>query len=474
MSQTLSDLMAPPPVPSAVEAETALLGIVLMDNDAMKRIGDVLAPESFYEPYHQRLWAMACDLISQGRLAEPTSLAERLRADDLFQTFGGLRYLADLVHHAPLQATAPDYARRIHDSAQRRMLIEIAAQAGQSARDMEREPFGIIADTDAALSALMTASAPDGHTLIDAQAAALELVAELDHEAATGFSPGIMTGLDCIDVRLQGLYPNELIILGGRPSMGKTSLARAIAMATARRNPDVLVPFFCLEMDRRQISRRNLSAFSYEAGVRLQYRSMKRGRDLPAEDRAHLQQMGRQVPTNFVLDDTAVLTLDHIRRRLMSLSRKGRIGLVVIDYLQIMDMPGIGYGLNMTTALGQITKGLKQLAKQLSCTILLLSQLSRKVEERDNKRPMLSDLRESGSIEQDASSVLFTYREAYYLEREGPKKGETVQDHELALHGCMRTMEVICAKSREGPIGTTRQTYIAECDVVMNEDRAYG
>ena len=158
----------------------------------------------------------------------------------------------------------------------------------------------------------------------------------------------------------------------------------------------------------------------------------------------------------------------------MSLSRKGRIGLVVIDYLQIMDMPGIGYGLNMTTALGQITKGLKQLAKQLSCTILLLSQLSRKVEERDNKRPMLSDLRESGSIEQDASSVLFTYREAYYLEREGPKKGETVQDHELALHGCMRTMEVICAKSREGPIGTTRQTYIAECDVVMNEEQAYG
>ncbi|MGN6063823.1 DnaB-like helicase C-terminal domain-containing protein [Brevundimonas diminuta] len=197
---------------------------------------------------------------------------------------------------------------------------------------------------------------------------------------------------------------------------------------------------------------------------------MRRGRDLSSEERAHLEQMGGRIPANFILDDTAVLSLDHVRRRLMSLSRRGRIGLAVIDYLQIMDLPRF-HGMNQTQAIGDVTSGLKQLAKQLACPILLLSQLSRKVEERDNKRPMLSDLRDSGSIEQDASSVLFTYRDAYYLEREGPRKGESVQDHELRLHECMRTMEVICAKSREGPIGTTRQTYIAECDVILNEGR---
>lgn len=466
-------IMQPQPLPTAMDAETSLLGAVLFDNAVLKRLGETVTAEAFSEPYHQRLWAVAVDMIDKGRLAEPTSLAERLKAEDLFQTFGGLRYLADLVSAAPPSITAPDYARRVNDAAQRREIIRIAGEAAQAARDPEQEPFSVITETDGALSALMVAAAPDGHTLIDAREAADDLIRELDQERESGISPGLLIGIDCIDQGLGGLFPNELIILGGRPSMGKTSLARAIAFATARRYPDRLVPFFALEMDRRQISRRNLSALSFEAGAGIPYRQMKRGRDLASEDRALLSDMGRRIPQNLILDDTAVLSLDHVRRRLLSLSKRGPIGLAVIDYLQIMDLPGVGYGLNMTTALGQVTKGLKQLAKQLQCSILLLSQLSRKVEERDNKRPMLADLRESGSIEQDASSVLFTYREAYYLEREGPRKGETREEHDLKLHGCMRTMEVICAKSREGPIGTTRQTYFAECDVIQNEER-YG
>lgn len=468
MSQTLASLTAPPPPPSVLEAEHALLGIVMFDNGAASRLGVTLDATAFYEPYHARLWDMMVDLIDKGRLVEPTALAARLRDDDLFQTFGGLRYLADLVDNAPPAITAPDYALRIHEAAQRRFLIEAAGLMSQAARDMEREPFGIIAEAESALSQLMQSAAPDGHTLVDARTAAIDAVAELEQQAETGESPGLDIGIDCVDQGLGGLHPNELIILAGRPSMGKTSLARAIAMATARRHPDMLVPFFALEMDRRQLSRRNLSALSYEHGGGIPYRRMRRGRDLKPDERRHLQQMGEQIPTNFILDDTAVLSLDHVRRRLMSLSRRGRIGLAVIDYLQIMDLPVI-YGANHTQAVGTVTRGLKQLAKQLACPILLLSQLSRKVEERDNKRPMLADLRDSGSIEQDASSVIFTYRDAYYLEREGPRKGESVQDHELRLQDCMRTMEVICAKSREGPIGTTRQTYFAECDVILNE-----
>lgn len=466
--------IAAPPLPSALEAEHALLGVVLFDNAALKHLGEVITPESFGEPYHARLWEMITGLIERGRLADGTALAARLQDDQAFHDNGGLRFFADLIDRSPIASQASEFARRVNDAARRREIIRIAGEAMNAARDPEQEPFAVLTEIDTQLSALTVAAAPDGHTLIDARDAADELVRELDHEAATGESPGLLSGIDCIDKALGGMFPNELLILGGRPSMGKTALARAIAFAIARRYPSLLVPVFALEMDRRQISRRNLSALSFEAGPGIAYRDMKRGRDLSGEDRAHLAEMGQRVPRNMMLDDTAILTLEHVRRRCMSLSKRGKIGLIVIDYLQIMDMPGIGFGMNMTTALGQITKGLKQLAKQLACTILLLSQLSRKVEERDNKRPVLSDLRESGSIEQDASVVLFAYREAYYLEREGPRKGTSREEHDMALASCARTMEVICGKSREGPVGTTRQRYFAECDVIQNEESRYG
>ncbi|WP_433942653.1 replicative DNA helicase [Brevundimonas diminuta] len=469
MSQTL---LAPEvaPLPHNLEAEQAILGAILFDNSVYGRVSGELTADHFYEPYHAQVYDLAGQMINEGRLADPTMMMGKLSAFDSFAANGGLRYLADLIDRAPPPHVAAQYARPIIEACTRRRMIELGGALQIVARDPEQDPFNAINAFSQRVDEAVTGASPDDHTLIDARTAAIEAVAELDHQAETGESPGLDIGIECVDQGLGGLHPNELIILAGRPSMGKTSLARAIAMATARRHPGILVPFFALEMDRRQLSRRNLSAFSHEEGTGIPYRWMRRGRDLSSEERAHLEQMGGRIPANFILDDTAVLSLDHVRRRLMSLSRRGRIGLAVIDYLQIMDLPRF-HGMNQTQAIGDVTSGLKQLAKQLACPILLLSQLSRKVEERDNKRPMLSDLRDSGSIEQDASSVLFTYRDAYYLEREGPRKGESVQDHELRLHDCMRTMEVICAKSREGPIGTTRQTYIAECDVILNEGR---
>lgn len=462
-------LIAEQPLPSALEAEHAVLGMVLEDNEALKRMGETLTAESFGEPYHQRLWAMVTGLIERGRLADPTALAERLRDDPAFEAFGGLRYMADLIRTAPSMLTAPEFARRVADASRRREIIRITGEAAQAARDPEQEPFNVLCSTEAAFSALSVAAAPDGHTLIDARAASEELVRELDHEAETGYSPGLRVGLDCIDDSLQGLFPNELLILAGRPSMGKSGLARAIAMAGARKHPDRLFPIFALEMDRRQLSRRNLSQLSFEAGHGIAYREMKRGSDMSGEDRALLADMTRRVPRNLILDDTSTLTLEHIQRRLMALSKRGKLGLVVIDYLQIMDLSGLlKSGLNLTTALGIVTSGLKRLAKQLGCTIMLLSQLSRKCEDRDNKRPQLGDLRDSGSIEQDASSVLFCYRDSYYLEREGPRKGTSRDEHELAIAASHRIMEVICGKSREGPVGTTRQLYIPEFDVIQN------
>ncbi len=462
-------LIAPHALPSALEAEHALLGIVLFDNGAVKHLGEPVTADSFGEPYHGRLWAIATGLIERGRLAEPTAPAERLSEDPAFIQTGGLTFLADLVDKAPPSKHAADYARRVNDASRRREIIRIAGEAAQAARDPEQEPFTVITGADAAMSALMVAAAPDGHTLTDARAAANDVVAEMDHEAANGISPGIYCGLECIDGALMGLFPNELGVVAGRPSMGKSGLVRAAMMGAARKNPELLFPFFCLEMDKRQMSRRNLSALSYELGSGIPYRSMKRGRDLSGEQRAELAAMGARMPANFLLDETSLLTLDHVRRRLIALSKRGKIGAAAIDYLQIMDFTALlRMGVNMTTAIGMVTSGLKQLAKQLGIPLILLSQLSRKCEERDNKRPMLSDLRESGSIEQDASWVLFVYRDAYYLEREGPKRGTSPDEHALQVAGSYRDMEVIGAKSREGPIGTTHQRYIAECDVIEN------
>lgn len=463
----LAQLNIPPP--SALEAEHAVIGAVLFDNAAANRLPEPLTAEAFGEPLHARIWELATGLISRGRLAEPTALDERLKGDPTYDASGGLKYLASMVEGAPHVGVIGEYVRRVNDASRRREIIRIAGEAAQAARDPDQEPFSVISQADDAMSALMVAAAPDGHTLVDARAAANEAVAEMDYEAEHGISPGIYCGLDCIDGALMGLFPNELGVVAGRPSMGKSGLVRAVMMGAARKNPELLFPFFCLEMDKRQMSRRNLSALSYELGSGIPYRAMKRGRDLTGEQRAELAAMGARVPSNFLLDETSLLTLDHVRRRLLALSKRGKIGAAAIDYLQIMDFTQLlRMGVNMTTAVGMVTSGIKQLAKQLGIPIILLSQLSRKCEERDNKRPQLSDLRESGSIEQDASWVLFVYRDVYYLEREGPRRGTGHEEHALQVAGAYRDMEVIGAKSREGPIGTTHQRYIAECDVIEN------
>ncbi|HEV7352569.1 MAG TPA: DnaB-like helicase C-terminal domain-containing protein [Brevundimonas sp.] len=457
--------------PHALEAEQALLGGLMFQNDALASVAGILDAEHFYEPLHRDLYGLIRDRVAEGRLAEPTTLMASLQAHPAFAPMGGLRYLAELVDRCPPPSNAPEYARLIVEAWTRRRACEI----GLSLRTLaatEPDPVSLLSATAETIGGLIQGAAPDGQHLVDARQAAGELVDELDEQAASGHSPGLLIGLDCVDKALGGLFPNELIVLGGRPGMGKSALARNIAFAAARRHPGLLFPFFALEMDRRQISRRNLSALSHEiSGQGVAYQSMKRGRDLTSEERALLSQAKARVPQNLLLDDTSVLTLDHVRRRLIALSRRGRIGLAVIDYLQIMELPRLGDGMNQTIALGQVTKGLKQLAKQLACPVLLLSQLSRRVEERDNKRPTLADLRESGSIEQDASAVLFTYRDAYYLQREGPRRGTSREDHEMAVHDALRVMEVICAKNREGSVGTTRQRYLAEFDIIENEER---
>lgn len=459
-----SGAMTGPPLtlPHSIEAEQALIGCVLYDNASLHRITPP-PPEAFHEPVHGRVWAMILDLSAKGRLADPTLLAPRLADDEAFRSVGGLAYLADLIDKAPPASAAEEYARAVVDHARRRAVIHLGRDAIDGANNPATDPFDTIARTSAAATALLTEAAPDGACLIDARAAAHATVRGLDEEAESGKPRGALTGLRCFDRRMRGLRPGHLVIVAGRPSMGKTGLARAAALGSARRNPSKLVPFFTQEMDREEISERTLSQLSHEAGNPIPYRDMDG--DLDGGARAWLDELSGRIPPNLILDDTAVLTVEHVRRQLLALRRRGPIAAAFIDYLQIMARPE-RQGSNDAAILGKMTSALKQTAREVGCAIVLLSQLSRKVEERDNKRPQLSDLRESGAIEQDANAVLFCYREAYYLERQGPAKGDSDIEHMLRVEECRRVMEVICAKQRRGPIGTDRQRYIAEVDVV--------
>nr|WP_255552798.1 DnaB-like helicase C-terminal domain-containing protein [Brevundimonas sp. BAL450] len=277
-----------------------------------------------------------------------------------------------------------------------------------------------------------------------------------------------MTGLRCFDRRLGGLHPGRLLLIGGRPSMGKTGLARAGAVGCARRNSDRTVIFYSQEMDREELDHRSLAQFSFEEGHGIPYFDMTAPDPLAPDVLDRLDRLRTRAPANLWIDDSPVLTVEYVRRRTLAMVRKRPVAAIFIDYLQIMRRPD-SRNSNDAAVLGQMTAALKQLAREAKCCVVLLSQLSRKVEERENKRPNLSDLRESGAIEQDANHVLFCYRDAYYLEREGPRKGESEAEHSMRLVECEATMEVITAKNRGGPIGTDRQRYLAKYDVVQDE-----
>lgn len=448
-----------------LEAEQALLGIVLFDNTAFGGVS-YLAPDDFAGGLHRRLWEMCAEMIGRGELAEPIALKGRLSGGQEFEQLGGLRYLADLVDRAPPATNVTAYAKAVQDAALRRQLVQLAGSLTQGAQKAD-DPFEVLTYAETALDQLVQGAAPDEACLIDARSSAEVTLAEIEDEAEHGRPKGLMTGLRCVDRRLRGLKPGHLVILAGRPSMGKTALARQMCMGAAERNPHHLFPFFALEMHRRELDERTLAELSFRHGERIAYQDMT-GDRLDPMQRKELRELIWRIPRNFIIDDTASLTVDYVKRRVWSLKRRGKVGAVFIDYLQIMDRPPADRRTD-AAVIGEMTKALKNLARSAGCCIVLLSQINREVERRDDKRPQLADLRDSGSIEQDANSVLFPYREVYYLERREPKQG--TDEHltwERNVQDLLRRMDVICAKNRGGGVGVDQQEYYAECDVVRD------
>jgi replicative DNA helicase len=462
--------VAAPHAPANVEAEQALLGALLYDNGAYERISDALQAAHFFEPFHGRLFGAIEANIRRGQLADPTLLAEQFSRDAAFQELGGVRYLADLVDRAPPAARAADYGRAIYDLALRRELIRIGGDISATAQvgDPENTARDQIETAEQQLYALAeTGSSNNGLVGLDvAVTHAIEMAAEAYNR--DGGLSGISTGISDLDQKLGGLHPSDLIILASRPSMGKSSLCANIAFNVAKRyawepQPDGtrktvnggVVAFFALEMSAAQMAMRLLAEVSAVPSDKI-----RRG-DISASEFGRIRDAANEIQESpLYIDDTGGISISKLVARARRLKRTSGLDLIVIDYVQLVTAGTGSRPENRVQEVSLITQGLKSLAKELNVPVIAAAQLSRQVENREDKRPQLADLRESGSIEQDADVVISIYRESYYLSRTEPREGTA--EH-LAWQEKMDLIrneaEIIIGKQRHGPIGTVKLHY---------------
>lgn len=455
-------------MPHNLEAEQALLGSLMFDNAVFERLSDRLRGNHFYEPFHQRLFDAIEDHIRQGLLAEPTILMERFKQDPAFQEFGGLRYLADLVDRAPPAANAPDYARVVYDLALRRDLIRIGGEIIKEAPNPETPADEQIEQAEQTLYSLAETGKPSSGfvSFSHALSGAVEMAGEAYQRE--GKLAGLATRLDDLDQKLGGLHPSDLLILAGRPSMGKTALATNIAFNVARNyrwepTPDGgrktvdggVVAFYSLEMSAEQLAMRILADASGVSSDKL------RKGEIDASDFGKIRDAAIEIGESpLYIDATGGLSISKLAARARRLKRMEHgLDLIVVDYLQLVTT-GENSQKNRVQEVSEITGGLKALAKELNVPIIALSQLSRQVEQREDKRPQLSDLRESGSIEQDADCVMFVYRESYYLGRAEPREG--TEEHlkwQEDMDRLQHQAEVVIGKQRHGPIGIVKLAF---------------
>jgi replicative DNA helicase len=456
-------------LPQNLEAEQGLLGTLLTDNRSYEKIGDFLKPEHFLAPAHQRIYQAIRTLIDRGQTASPVTLKSYFEKDADLEQVGGAAYLADLAASVITILNIEDYARTIYDLHLRREIISFGTDAVNDAfsHTLEHDAQDIIESAEAKLFSL--AETGDGQasfvTLRDSIKVAIDIAESAFNNK--GSVTGVTTGLKDMDEKLGGLHNSDLLILAGRPSMGKTALATNMAFNAAQAyarsggKEGAIVAFFSLEMSHDQLTTRILAEQSGISGDALRKGNISEGQFRDFAQAAHNL---TQVP--LYIDDTPALSIGAIRTRCRRLKRKHGLGLIVVDYLQLLRGSGTKQSeQNRVLEISEITRGLKALAKELQVPVLALSQLSRAVEQREDKRPMLSDLRESGSIEQDSDVVMFVYREEYYLSREvpsqrdsesGDKFNERYASWAQRLQDSANIAEAIVAKQRHGPIGIVK------------------
>lgn len=448
-------------LPHNQEAEQGLLGALLVDNRALEKIGDFLKAVHFFMPAHQRIYDSIVKLVDRGQTASPVTLKNYFEKDDDLKDVGGAEYLADLAASVINVMNVHDYARTVYDLHLRRSLITLGEDVVNEAFDhsIELEAKDTIEMAEARLFDLAESGEVKGNfmTLRDSVLTAIEL-AEKAYKTE-GHVTGVTTGLLDMDKKLGGLQNSDLLILAGRPSMGKTALATNMAFNAAKAYAEsggtegARVGFFSLEMSADQLATRILAD---QSGVPSD--AIRKGTIKQDDFRAFVEASQKLSQIPLYIDDTPALSISAVRTRARRLKRQHGLDMLVIDYLQLLRGTGSKQGLdNRVQEVSEITRGLKAISKELNIPVLALSQLSRQVEQREDKRPQLSDLRESGSIEQDADVVMFVYREEYYLSRTEPEAGtEKHLKWQASMDQAHNIGECIIAKARHGPIGTVR------------------
>ncbi|MFN0116227.1 MAG: replicative DNA helicase [Paracoccaceae bacterium] len=456
-------------LPHNIEAEQQLLGAILTNNEIYDRIAALVRAEHFFDPVHTRIFEIAVARIQKNALASPVTLKAFLEDDAGLRELGGPAYLARLAGTASSSFAARDYAQMIYDLAVRRELIRLGQDISSRAQSVtvEDDPKEQIVAAEQALYSL----GEQGHTergfvsFLKAVTDAVN-VANAAYQRDGGLA-GISTGFADLDHKLGGLHKSDLLILAGRPSMGKTALATNIAFNIAKayrrgRRPDGsegtvnggVVGFFSLEMSAEQLAARILSEASEVESQKIRSGDMRED-----EFRNFIEAAKALEACPLYIDDTPALPISQLAARARRLKRMHGLDVIVVDYLQLVRPASARE--NRVNEVSEITQGLKAIAKELDIPVIALSQLSRQVENRDDKRPQLSDLRESGSIEQDADVVMFVFREEYYREREKPGDHdlEAMTKWQEAMEKVHGRAELIIGKQRHGPIGTVELTF---------------
>ncbi|WP_291203257.1 replicative DNA helicase [Hyphomonas sp.] len=464
--------------PHNLAAEAAVLGAILFDNNVYQYIADILRPIDFYAPAHSLLYEVASNMIQTGRVADGVTLREHFEQKEKLTEIGGGKYLVDLLDAAAFGPEVKDYARIIRDLAIRRELIRVGASIQSQSLVPEDEDTGstLINKAERALFELAERGSSERGFSSFAEALAESLITAEAAFKRGGKIAGIPTALRDLDEQLGGFHRSDLLILAGRPSMGKTSLATNIAYNVAKAYKyetledgshktidGGIVAFFSLEMSSEQLATRILAE-----RTEISSHDIRQGKLSKADFERLSEATAEMQNLPLYIDDTGGISIGELTARARRLRRSVGLDLIVIDYLQLITASSSGSNVNRVQEVTQITTALKALAKDLNVPVMALSQLSRAVEQRDDKRPQLSDLRESGSIEQDADIVMFVFREEYYLARteppadpNDPSSNDKWKAWRTRMDQVFGTAEVIVSKQRHGPIGTVKLAFDA-------------
>jgi len=444
--------------PSNLEAEQALLGSILVNNDIIDEVASLVSSNIFYDPAHVKIYEVIESLNNKGMIANPITLKNFFEKDNMLNEVGGTEYLVKLTRFSGSTKQAIDYAKIIHEMYLRRELVQISDKLSSdtlNANSQEQNAENIIEDTEKSLFDLAERGSFTQTFLKFNQALDQTIeMATLAMKNDQGIV-GVPTGLSDLDEKLGGLHKSDLVILAGRPSMGKTALATNIAYNAAqnilKRQEKSSIAFFSLEMSSEQLSTRILSE-----QARIRSDDIRRGKVTEDEVNRYIETSRNIYNLPLYIDETPAITIATLSNRARRIKRLFGLNLIVVDYIQLMRASSIRND-GRVQEISEITQGLKALAKELAVPVLALSQLSRAVEQRDDKQPQLADLRESGSIEQDADVVMFVYREAYYLERKQPKLGSIEHaEWQSKMNDVNGLADIILGKQRHGPTGTVK------------------